>query len=107
MNTKYVIISIIALFASTTTAFAQPDSVPAKGLKKYWNSLLYGNVDKNFEKHMDISFVVAPCYTKEGSFGIGGAATALYRSDRTDSIMQPSAYHYPEALRLMAFTELP
>lgn len=90
MNTKYIIISAIALFASTTTAFAQPDSIPAKRLKKYWNSLLYGNVDKTFEKHMDISFVVAPCYTKEGSFGIGGAATALYRSDRTDSIMQPS-----------------
>lgn len=37
-----------------------------------------------------MSFIVAPCYTREGSFGIGGAATALYRLDRKDSIMQPS-----------------
>ena len=37
-----------------------------------------------------MSFIVAPCYTREGSFGIDGAATGLYRLDRTDSIMQPS-----------------
>lgn len=37
-----------------------------------------------------MSYIVAPCYTREGSFGIGGAATGLYRLDRNDSIMQPS-----------------
>lgn len=39
---------------------------------------------------MDFSFVAAPSYTREASFGIGGAASGLYRLDRTDSIMQPS-----------------
>ena len=59
-------------------------------MEKYWNSLVHGNVDRTFEKKLDMSFVVAPCYTREGSLGIGGAATALYRLDRKDSIMQPS-----------------
>lgn len=59
-------------------------------IKQWWNSLIYGNIDRTFEKKMDMSFIVAPCYTREGSFGIGGAATALYRLDRKDSIMQPS-----------------
>lgn len=72
-------------------AFAQQDSVRVEsGLKSWWNSLIRGNVDRTFERKMDMSFVVAPCYTREGSFGIGGAATALYRLDRKDSIMPPS-----------------
>lgn len=61
-----------------------------RGFRKYWHSLIYGNVDRTFDKKMDISFAVAPSYTREGSVGIGGAATALYRLDRTDSLMQPS-----------------
>ena len=36
----------------------------------------------------DLDFMKS--YTREGSVGIGGAATALYRLDRTDSLMQPS-----------------
>lgn len=31
-----------------------------------------------------------PSYTREGSFGLGGGVTGLYRLDKTDSIMQPS-----------------
>lgn len=77
-------------FLWTVEVKAQSDSLEAKGLKKYWNSLVHGNVDRTFEKKLDMSFVVAPCYTREGGFGIGGAATALYRLDRKDSIMQPS-----------------
>lgn len=45
-----------------------------RGFRKYWHSLIYGNVDRTFDKKMDISFAVAPSYTREGSVGIGGAA---------------------------------
>ena len=71
-------------------ASAQSDTLKESRLKRYWNSLIHGNVDRTYERRMDLSFIVAPSYTREGSFGIGGAATGLYRLDRTDSIMQPS-----------------
>ena len=66
-----------------------PDKEESR-IKKYWNSLVHGNIDRTFERKLDMSYIVAPCYTREGGFGIGGAATALYRLDRKDSIMQPS-----------------
>lgn len=89
MKIKYII--VIALCSVYTPyIYSQSDSLDVKGLKKYWQSLFHGNVDRTFEKKLDMSYVVAPCYTREGGFGIGGAATALYRLDRKDSIMQPS-----------------
>lgn len=91
MNFKniFFVVSVFGLSASNVVQ-AQTDTIGQSRLKRYWNSLVHGNVDRSFEKRMDMSFVVAPCYTREGSFGIGGAATGLYRLDRTDSIMQPS-----------------
>lgn len=91
MNFKHIffVVSVFGLSASNVVQ-AQTDTIGQSRLKRYWNSLVHGNVDRSFEKRMDMSFVVAPCYTREGSFGIGGAATGLYRLDRTDSIMQPS-----------------
>lgn len=80
----------ILLFAQIPPAYGQTDTTEIKGFKKYWNSLVHGNVDRSFTNKMDMSFIVAPSYTREGSIGIGGAATALYRLDRKDSIMQPS-----------------
>lgn len=91
MKIKLIFISTaLVLTAISTAAQAQSDSIKPNRLKQYWNSLVHGNVDRTFEKKVDMSFIVAPCYTREGSFGIGGAATGLYRLDRTDSIMQPS-----------------
>lgn len=58
--------------------------------RKYLSSLIRGNVDRTHEKKLDISFAVTPSYTREAGFGIGGAATGLYRIDRNDSILQPS-----------------
>lgn len=68
------------------------DTVQSKEKKKdtFWNRLIYGNVDRTFEKKLDISFAASPSYTREASFGIGGMATGLYRLDRTDSIAPPS-----------------
>lgn len=82
---------LVGLFAGNyLPASAQSDTLKENRLKRYWNSLIHGNVDRTFEKRMDMSYVVAPCYTREGSFGIGGMATGLYRLDRQDSLMQPS-----------------
>ena len=81
---------VLLCFCLASESQAQTDSVRHGRLKRYWNSLVHGNVDRTFERTMDMSLVIAPCYTREGSFGIGGAATGLYRLDRSDSIMQPS-----------------
>ena len=88
---KYIVAAFCFL-ANVPSARSQADSLERTGWRKYWNSLIHGNVDRTFEKKLDMSFVVVPCYTREGSFGIGGAATALYRLDRRDSTMQPSDF---------------
>lgn len=82
--------SIPLSLSSNEMVEAASSTVEQSKFKQWWNSLVHGNVDRTFERKMDMSFIVAPCYTREGSFGIGGAATALYRLDRKDSIMQPS-----------------
>ena len=92
MNIKLALL-VVALCCYCCEIDAQEDTVKTDGgnrLKRYWNSLVHGNVDRTFEKRFDVSYIVAPCYTREGSFGIGGMATGLYRLDRRDSIMQPS-----------------
>ena len=61
MNIKHFVFSIIILLVFAKNVSAQSDSIQVKGLKKYWNSLFHGNVDRTFEKKMDMSFVVAPC----------------------------------------------
>lgn len=58
--------------------------------RKYLSSLMQGNVDRTHEKTLDLSFAVTPSYTREAGFGIGGAATGLYRVDKTDTIQPPS-----------------
>lgn len=57
---------------------------------RYLDGLVLGNEDHTFDKKFDVGFIVMPSYTREGSFGIGGGATGLYRLDKTDSIMAPS-----------------
>lgn len=48
------------------------------------------NVDKTFEKKIDISLIGGPHYSSDVKFGIGLVAAGLYRLDRTDSITPPS-----------------
>lgn len=85
---KQLLIITALLLGSISHLYSQ--ETKEKKIKKYWNSLVNGHIDKTFEKKIDMSYIIAPCYTHEGSFGIGGAATGLYRLDRSDSIMQPS-----------------
>jgi len=98
---KKAILYLCLCIASTVNIYPQQvavqtaDSVNVTILEKkkkdsYWNRLIHGNIDRSFEKRMDISFAGAPSYTREASFGIGGMATGLYRLDRTDSLMPPS-----------------
>ena len=56
----------------------------------WFNRLIYGNRDRTFEKKFDASFLPAPTWSMESSFGIGGILTGLYRLDKTDSVMPPS-----------------
>ena len=41
----------------------------------YLDGLVGGNVDRSFEKKIDLNFIVMPSYTREGSFGLGGGVT--------------------------------
>lgn len=59
-------------------------------LQRYWEGIANGNIDRTFEKAFDLSFAITPTYTKEGGFGLGGAVTGLYRTNRKDSILVPS-----------------
>ena len=58
--------------------------------KNWFNDLVKGNVDKTHDKKVDLSFVISPSYTDIASVGIGGMATAMFRTDRNDSTMPPS-----------------
>ncbi len=50
MNIKHSVFSTIILFVFVTNVLGQSDSIQEKGLKKYWNSLFHGNIDRTFEK---------------------------------------------------------
>lgn len=85
--------TVPATEVKSSTEYA--DAIPLlnkgpKWLRKYMSSLMRGNVDRTHERKIDLSFGMTPSYTREAGFGIGAAATALYRLDRNDSIMQPS-----------------
>ena len=103
---KKIILSLVVTLTGMAyhpSAYAQEDTVQATKFRKYWNSLINGNVDRTFERKMDMSFVVAPCYTREGGVGIGGAATALYRLDKRDSTMQPSDFSISGSVTVKGF----
>lgn len=91
MSRKILLIIILAT-ACAIQALAQDSTAVDKPnfLKRYWQSLIRGNVDRTHEKPFDISFAIAPSYSREGGFGLGGSATGLYRMDMKDSIMAPS-----------------
>ena len=48
------------------------------------------NVDRTFEKKIDVTFAGGPSFSKNTSLGIGLLAAGLYRLDRTDSVTAPS-----------------
>lgn len=98
---KQILIIIVLLLGSVSLAFAQESG--GNKFKKYWNSLVNGNVDRTYEKKVDMSYAVAPCYTREGGVGIGVGATGLYRLDRRDSTMQPSDFSVTGSMAVKGF----
>ena len=98
---KQILIIIVLLLGSVSLAFAQESG--GNKFKKYWNSLVNGNVDRTYEKKVDMSYAVAPCYTREGGVGIGVGATGLYRLDRRDSTMQPADFSVTGSMAVKGF----
>lgn len=93
MSVKKYLFILVASVCVATEGYCQTDTTGiAMPQRKdnYWNKLIHGNIDRTFERAMDFSFLAVPSYTREGSFGVGGAASGLYRLDRADSLMQPS-----------------
>lgn len=91
MNRK-ALISAFLFFISALSILAQ-DSTGANRsgfFQNYWQSLINGNKDRTHEKPFDVSYTIAPSYTREGGFGLGATATGLYRMDMTDSTAAPS-----------------
>ena len=87
------ILSYLLLTAASLYAFGQNDSDTTSSgslLRSYWHSLIYGNVDRSYERDFDITFGIALTYTQEGGIGLGGTLTGIYRLDKTDSLMMPS-----------------
>ena len=60
--------------------------------QEYIRSLFTGNVDRTFEKKVDMSWGIIPSYGREASFGLLGAATGQYRVNRQDSTLSPSDF---------------
>lgn len=87
-----------ALYSQPTTSdsgITTGDTIPAEDVDKnifeqFIGQLIGGNKDRTFERAIDFSFAIAPSYSREASFGLGGMVTGLYRIDRTDSLMPPS-----------------
>ena len=99
---------IILFLVVGMTALAQDTTSVRKTnfIRRYWQSLIHGNVDRTHEKAFDVSFAVAPSYSREGGFGFGGTATGLYRVDRRDSTMIPSNITFGANASLKGFYSL-
>lgn len=113
---KIVLLGAIILFGAPLQAVCAQgaaDSVADKKpsrFKAYWKdygrSLIHGNIDRTFERKMDFTWIIAPCYTNEGSVGIGGALVGLYRIDRSDSLLQPSNLQLTGSAMIRGFYSL-
>lgn len=81
---------------STDQATSYTDAkVPVKkpsAFKRWWENVIHGNIDRTFERPLDITFAGAPFYSQESSLGLGLTASALFRIDRTDSLTQVSDF---------------
>lgn len=96
-STKQVYFYVEPASAHKPTKTEYADSIgllqrTPKWFREYLSSLMQGNIDRTREKTIDMGFAVTPSYTREAGFGIGGAATGLYRVDRNDTLPNPSDF---------------
>ncbi|MDR0961295.1 MAG: outer membrane protein assembly factor [Mediterranea sp.] len=77
--------------AKTVSTAPVTDSIKPKRnlLHKVLDYFNDANKEKT-EKKFDVSFIGGPHYSSDTKFGIGLVAAGVYRTDRTDSILQPS-----------------
>lgn len=74
-----------------TTPGLSADAEPS-GFLRWINNLAHGNIDRTFERPIDLSFAAYPYYSKDAGFQLEASANALYRLDRTDSLLQASNF---------------
>lgn len=93
------------LMQDSVLGIALESTQPKKSswIKNWWQQFAYGQVDRTFEKPIDLSWVVAPTYADDGGFGIGGGGSALFRINRSDSILPPSNALLTANITLKAF----
>lgn len=58
--------------------------------RTWWEGLSGEDVDHTFDRPVDISIALSPFYAQEMGFAVGGTASAFFRLNRNDSVMQPS-----------------
>lgn len=91
MSRQAMIIMFLFILTAGVSHAQDSTKVSKSGfMKRYWQSLIHGNIDRTHEKPFDVSFALAPSYSREGGIGFGGSATGLYRLDMKDSTMAPS-----------------
>lgn len=83
---------VFLFIAAVMQSYAQDSTqvVRAGLFKRYWQSIVNGNVDRSHEKPFDMGIAIVPSYSREGGFGSGISASGLYRMDMRDSLMAPS-----------------
>jgi outer membrane protein assembly factor BamA len=77
------------------------DTVKTK--RSFWERFTSSNVDRSFEQAIDFSIAATPFYNQEANFGIAVMGPALYRLDRSDSIMPPSNVTLSGSISLKGF----
>ena len=96
--------SVLTLEQATDSVIVTQETLKKDNfMKRWWRGLIYGNVDRTFEKPIDLSVALAPSYTREGSVGIGAMVSGLYRLDKTDSVMQPSHVSLSGSIAIKGF----
>lgn len=86
--------SLLVLDESVNPSDTSQVKMRSSFLKQWWEGIAKGNVDRTFEKKVDLTFAASPYYSQESGVGIGGQLSALYRTDRTDSLMNPSDFSF-------------
>lgn len=79
----------ISIDAPVTTLGSDTIIKKKSFLKQWWEGIAHGNVDHTFDRPVDFTFALAPYYSRESSVGLGGQLSALFRINRTDSLLQP------------------
>ncbi|MEG1982927.1 MAG: hypothetical protein RR037_04260 [Alistipes sp.] len=85
-----ILVSVDTLLIQQANTLAAIPTKRPSFFRRIINYYSQSNVDRTFEKKIDISVAPGPNYSSDVGFGLGVMAAGLYRLDRTDSITAPS-----------------